>query len=160
MGYEIHYNDHIRVRKSSLKNELQKRKEVVSKIKNAIKDDNKRARNGAVLESAANKLIGMSIGRLQMWNYKELEHEMCWANGFKMLFDNKFLKKQLKLLDKSRNHQMAQLKKEVAKFEDEEHEEDEVTHPQRKFVYYGKPYSYYYHIAEKNPRNINCQTKY
>ncbi len=154
VGYEIHYNGHIRVRKSSLRKELQKQKEVVSKINHAIKDDNKRARNGTVLESATNRLIGMAVGRVQMWNHRELEHEMCWVNGFHKLHDNPYLKKQLKHLDKNRNHHMAQLKKEVDKFKNEEYKEEEVPRPQRKPIYYGKPFSYYYHVAEKNKGNI------
>lgn len=150
VGYEVHYNGHIRIRKSSLKKELQKQKEVVNTINNAIQDGNKRARNRTVFESAANRLIGMSVGRVQMWNHKKIEHEMCWVNGFHKLHDNPFLNKQLKHLDKNRNYQMAQLKKSVAKYEDEDFEEEEVLRPQRKPVYYGKPHSYYYHVAEKN----------
>lgn len=148
VGYEIHFNGHLRVRKSSLKKELQKQKEVIKKIEYAIKDENKRARNGTVLESAANRLIGMAVGRVQMWNYKHIENDMCWVNGFQMLHANPYLEKQLKHLDKNRNHQMAQLKKKVAKFEDEELEE-ETSRPERKRVYYGKPFSYYYHVTEK-----------
>lgn len=149
VGYEVHFNGHIRIRKSSLRKELQKQKEVVNKINNAIQNDNKRKRNGTVLESAANRLIGMSVGRVQMWNHNNIEHEMCWVNGFHKLHDNPFLKKQLKHLDKNRNSQMVQLKKEVSKYQDEDYEEEEVSRPRRKLIYHGKPYSYYYHVVEK-----------
>lgn len=150
VGYEVHYNGHIRIRKISMKKELKKQKEVVSKINNAIKDDNKRARNGTVLESAINRLTGMSIGRVQMWNHGMIKHEMCWVNGFRMLNSNPFLKKQLKQLDKNRNHQIALLKKSVAKYSDDDLEDEEIDRTQRKLVYYGKPYSYYYHVTKKD----------
>ena len=133
-----------------MKKQLKKQKEVVRNIKNAIRGDNKRVRNGTVLESAINRLTGMSIGRVQMWNHGMIEHEMCWANGFRMLNSNPFLKKQLKQLDKNRNHQIALLKKSVAKYSDDDLEDGEIDKPQRKLVYYGKPYSYYYHVTKKD----------
>lgn len=147
VGYEIHCNGFIRVRKSSLKKEFLKQKELVESIKKAIKT-NKKARNGTVVESAINRLVGMSVGRVHMYNHKNIVADMCWVNGFKELNSNPYLKKQLKYLDKNRNHQIARLEKEVSKYEDPKFEYDDKA-PNRKLVYYGKPYSYYHQVTKK-----------
>ena len=139
VGYEIHFDGFVRIRKSSLKKELNKQKEIVNKIIIAIETD-KRVRNGTVLESAKNRLLGMSVGRVQMWNHKNLNPDMCWVNGFKELNDNPYLKKQLRQLDKGRNHQLAKLKKELAKYQDPKIDPPE----NRKRIYIGKPFSYYH----------------
>lgn len=147
VGYEIHYDCLLRVRKSSLKKELQKQNEVISNIIHAIKKD-KRARNGKVLESAHNRLIGMAVGRVQLWNYKFIEADMCWVNGFNKLNDNEQLRRQLRQLDKNRNHQIAKLKQELKQYKDPEIEEEEQDN--RKIAsFYGKPFSYYYQILKK-----------
>jgi len=151
VGYELHFDGHIRVRKSSLKKELKKQNEVVNTIKRAIQNDNKRARNGTIIESAINRLNGMSVGRIQMWNHLKAKSEMCWVNGFKMLNENSHLKRQLLMLDKNKNHQIALLKKEVKKYKDPDLEEDNKS-PNREIIYYGKPFSYYHQVLKKYHR--------
>lgn len=108
VGYEIHYSGSLRVRKSSLLKEKKKQKEVVNQIINAVKEG-KRKNDGTICESAANRLIGMSVGRVTMKNFENLENDMCWVNGFKKLSDNKHLRAQLKDLDRYRAKQMSKL---------------------------------------------------
>lgn len=151
VGYEVHFEGAIRVRKSSLKKEINKQKEVVRVINKAIQKDNKRARNGTIIESAMNRLNGMSVGRIQLWNHPMVEADMCWVNGFKKLNYNSVLKGQLRSLDKNKNHQIARLKKEVSKFKDPEPEEG-IERPNRKLVYYGKPFSYHYQVLKKHKK--------
>jgi hypothetical protein len=150
VGYEIHFDGYVRVRKSSLKKERKKQNEVVEKIKAAISDDHRRARKGTIIESAINRLIGMSVGRVQMWNHSEVDHDLCWVNGFRKLNNNQYLQRQLRYLDKNRNHQIACLKKEVAKYTDPEIEREK---PNRKLIFYGKPFSYYYQVIDKNKKD-------
>lgn len=108
VGYEIHYSGNLRVRKSSLAKEKKKQKEVVSQILNAVQSG-KRKNDGTICESAANRLIGMSVGRVTMKNFNIIENDMCWANGFIKLKDNKHLRAQLKDLDRYRAKQMSRL---------------------------------------------------
>lgn len=108
VGYEIHYSGSLRVRKSSLVKEKKKQKEVVDQILNAVKSG-KRKNDGMICESAANRLIGMSVGRVTMKNFEIIENDMCWANGFVKLNDNKHLRAQLKDLDRYRAKQMSKL---------------------------------------------------
>lgn len=119
VGYEIHYSCDLRVRKSSLNREKKKQKEVVTQILNAIKKG-KRKNNGTIFESAANRLIGMSVGRLNLKNYNSIDNEMCWVNGFVKLNDNRFIRAQLKDLDRYRAKQLASLLKTIKEIKIEE----------------------------------------
>jgi hypothetical protein len=216
-GYEIHYSGDLRVRKSSLKKEKKKQKEIVTQILNAVKEG-KRKNDGTIYESAANRLIGMSVGRVTMKNFNSIENDMCWVNGFVKLSDNRHLRAQLKDLDRYRAKQMYRLINAVKEIEKNESnntkirigklvfcaisgisESDSETirnllvannilnskfefkneidyenphldlglteeflkynneilfilqNPieKRELVYYGKPFSYYYHVIEK-----------
>ncbi|MBZ9731540.1 hypothetical protein LB467_17785 [Salegentibacter sp. JZCK2] len=139
VGYEMHFTGKIRVRKSTLKKEIKKQKKVVHKIIRSIDNNNLNKRKGTVMESAIHRLIGMSVGRVTMWNHNNLENEMCWVNGFPELSDNKYLRKQLKKLDHYRNYQIKFLKKYLKTVE----EKKPSTDKRAKKKYYGKPYSYY-----------------
>lgn len=108
VGYEIHYSGNLRVRKSSLAKEKKKQKEVVTQILNAVQSG-KRKNDGTICESAENRLIGMSVGRVTMKNFDFIENDMCWANGFIKLSDNRHLRAQLKDLDRYRAKQMSRL---------------------------------------------------
>lgn len=158
VGYELHYNGFIRVRKASLVKELKKQHEVIKQIRNSIKD-NQRVGNGTVIESAINRLIGMSVGRVDLWNYKEIDNEMCWKKGFQELNKNKYSIKQLKELDRNRNKLyyklIAELYKEVVV---EGNEEDRTKPKPRQPFYYNRPFSYYYQIAERTKEKQSNET--
>jgi len=62
-----------------LEKELKKQKEVIGKIKKAISKKQK-VSGGTVMESAIRRLIGMSVSRVELWNYSKIVHEMCWKN--------------------------------------------------------------------------------
>jgi retron-type reverse transcriptase len=119
VGYEISFDGDLRVRKSSLRKEKDKQKKVVSDIVKVIKTDRRKSK-GYILESAINRLNGMAIGRANLRNYRKLENEMCWANGFHKLNDNKTVRSQMRELDKFRSLQKHRLKKIINKLEDNE----------------------------------------
>ncbi len=114
VGYEIHYTGQIRVRKSSILKEKTKQKEVVNNILKAIKFG-KRKSDQTVQESAINRLIGMSVGRINMNDFDKVENDMCWVNGFLKLNDNPHVRAQLKDLDKCRAKQFSKLIRETKK---------------------------------------------
>lgn len=153
VGYEIHYDGLLRIRKSSLKKEIDKQTEVVNNILSAVRKGRRKS-DPYILNSAINRLIGMSVGRLELWNFDKTDNEMCWVNGFSKLSDNdnKYLRIQLKLLDRNRNKMVAILKREIEKIEfapikNSGDEEPPTKSP--KFDFYGKPFSYYYQVIEK-----------
>jgi hypothetical protein len=216
VGYEIEFNGDLRVRKKSLEKEKLKQKKIVNEIVLAIRSG-KRKKDTTIFESAVNRLIGMSVGRVNLTNYADVKNEMCWTNGFIKLNNNLHLRKQLRELDNFRSKQIStllkffnnnktlpklknlitvkkdffsvidgvtekdsieirlmlqkkgflnskfQFKKDVLKtgknilkLEGNYHAlENEIflviqsLKKEKKNIYYGKPFSYYYHIIEK-----------
>ena len=147
VGYEIHYQGHLRVRKSSLVKEMKKQFKVVGDLKLILKDSHCRSSENTIYESVATRLIGMSVGRVNLSNYKNIRNEMCWTSGYRLLTDNKYTRIQLKRLDSSRNRLLLKLRNKIAKMKVEENaaesEEDENVKSIEK-IYYGAPFSYYY----------------
>lgn len=150
VGYEINYEGHIRVRKSSLQKELKKQFELVNQLKIAISNDNKDASNGTIDESLINRLIGMSVGRVKIWNFDKIDNEMCWINGFKLLTENKYSRAQLKTLDKHRNRIYYKFKNKLYEMKDiKSNLKKTPKKTNREDIFYGKPFSYYYQAIEK-----------
>lgn len=146
VGYEIDYLGNIRVRKKSLLKELNKQKVVIREIKNAIKMGMRKPK-GTATESAINRLIGMSVGRIGLENFDEVSTDMCWKNGFKELTINEHSIRQIKHLDRHRSKHYYKLLKEIVE-PDLEFEED-FNNNEREFVRYDKPFSYYHQIIER-----------
>lgn len=146
VGYEIDYLGNIRVRKKSLVKELSKQKTITREIKNAIKIGMRKPK-GTATESAINRLIGMSVGRIGLDNFDEVSTDMCWKNGFRELTVNPHSIRQIKQLDRNRSKHYYKLLKEIEDPELELDEDDEKR--KRKYVKYDKPFSYFHQIIER-----------
>lgn len=146
VGYEMDYLGNIRVRKKSLVKELSKQKTIIREIKNAVKIGMRKPK-GTATESAINRLIGMSVGRIGLDNFDEVSTDMCWKNGFRELTVNPHSIRQIKQLDRNRSKHYYKLLKEI---EDPELEPDENDGKEkRKYVRYDKPFSYFHQIIER-----------
>lgn len=147
VGYEINHQGYLRVRKSSLNKEMKKQYKVVGDLKLILKDPHCRSNENTIYESVVNRLIGMSVGRVNLWNHKTINNEMCWVSGYRLLTDNKYTRIQLKRLDSSRNKLLLKLRNKIIKMKacektgehDEEKNGNSIEH-----IYYGSPFSYYY----------------
>lgn len=146
VGYELHKDGSIRVRKSSIKKEMKKQLDVSIEAYNAIKDNSHRVHKKTIEESVINRLIGMSVGRVQLWNYKSIKSELCWVKGFKLINDNKYSRVQMKQLDRRRGKIIKRLKKKLNSLNDKKIKGNKGS---RQRLYYGKPFSYYFHMIEK-----------
>jgi retron-type reverse transcriptase len=149
VGYEIDYLGNIRVRKKSLLKELSKQKAIIGEIKNAVKTGMRKPK-GTATESAINRLIGMSVGRIGIDNFDEISTDMCWKNGFKELTVNEHSIRQIKQLDRNRSKYYYKLLNEIEEPELEYDEDDEVKY--RKIVKYDKPFSYYHQVIERQKK--------
>jgi hypothetical protein len=118
VGYEINREGATRVRKSSLNKEMQKQHNVVRETLEAIKNNSHRVNYKSIYESVVKRLIGMSVGRIQLWNYSTAPNDLCWAKGFNLINDNKYSRVQLKRLDCCRNTLLKKLQKAISKLED------------------------------------------
>lgn len=149
VGYELKYDGAIRVRRSSLEKEIEKQNKVMRKIRAAI-ETQPRKPMGTIAESAIHRLIGMSVGRVELWNYQEVENEMCWKNGFRGLNENEYSARQLKQLDQNRNRLYYKLLKYLETREgDYDWSDTETSRKGRKsrpILTYDKPFSYYFQV--------------
>ncbi|NUN10317.1 MAG: hypothetical protein HUU54_14175 [Ignavibacteriaceae bacterium] len=143
VGYEIHHEGHIRVRKKSFLKELKKQNDVVSDIKKAV-EYGRRKSERSVTESAIHRLVGMSVGRVSLRNYKTVSNDLCWKNGFKELKPNKYSVQQIKHLDRNRNKLYYDLIRDLKKSKKEEN--NIVESKPRQIIDFNKPFSYYYQI--------------
>lgn len=153
VGYEINFNCDIRVRKRSFLKEQTKQKIITNEIIKAV-ENNQRCEKGTAIESAINRLIGMSVGRIGLDNFSEVSTDMCWKNGFQELELNKFSKIQIKQLDRNRSGLYYDLFKKIKKIERDEDETVERNDENRQYKKYDKPFSYYYQILERK-ENVN-----
>ncbi len=112
VGYELCYDGTLRVRRSSLIKEKQKIKKLINGTLQSLKKG-KRKSDNTIIESISNKLIGMSVGRVSMRNYRKIDNDMCWANGFTCLNSNESLKVQLKRLDRHRAKYLSRFKRKL-----------------------------------------------
>ena len=147
VGYEIDYKGSVRVRKKSFEKELNKQKTIVREIKSAIQLEMRKTK-GTVAESAINRLIGMSVGRIGLDNFEEVSTDLCWKNGFVELTINEHSIRQIKHLDRNRNKLYYNLLKEI----DEPTEIELNPKKNRQIVRYNKPFSYYYQILERQKK--------
>jgi hypothetical protein len=146
VGYEIKYSGETRVRKKSLKKELEKQKKVTTSIiKRIHKTHYKNARNNTIYKSALEKLNGMSVGRIKLYNYKVCDNKICWADGFQCLDLNKYSRVQLKALDRNKYKFLNILKKLIGEEKISSKEPDN----NYDILQYNKPFSYYYQVGEK-----------
>lgn len=158
VGYEMHNDGFIRVRKKSFKKELQKQCEVVEEIRNAVKYSMRKSK-GSVTESAIHRLVGMSVGRVTLKNFDTVSNDLCWKNGFKELVMNKYSIQQIKQLDRNRSRLYYDLVKDLKELDVEE--KDKIESNPRQVVHFNKPFSYYYQVLERkenekiNSRNTN-----
>jgi hypothetical protein len=148
VGYEINRNGEIRVRKRSLKKEMNKQYELIMEIISAISDNNLKVPKGTIIESAYNRLNGMAVGRIELWNYINYKNDMCWVNGFQLINKNKYSSLQLKLLDESKNRYIQKLIKYLEKIDDSNIKR-RCNDNNRQYIFYGKPFSYFYQMLKK-----------
>ena len=132
---------------------MQKQYDTVQEVVRAIKGQ-PRASHKTIQESVANRLIQMSVGRVRLHNFETVENELCWVNGFRCLTDNKYSRIQMKRLDACRNRLLRWLKKHLTGVEGTD---STAKSKPRQIVYYGKPFSYYYHAIEKPREAPVCQ---
>ena len=157
VGYEISRHGDIRIRKSSIRKEKKKQRNVINNLfeltykKQRVNDSSMRA-------SYHSTLISMAVGRATLWNYRYLKNELCWINGFKGLNYNPTVVTQIRDLDRCRNrfihHADCKLDNLHSKVEGTIVKEGNNKKGKggqeidTEIIYYGKPFSYYHHYLK------------
>lgn len=150
VGYEIHHEGHVRIRKKSFLKEINKQKEVIEEIRKAVKFGMRKSR-GSVIESAIHRLVGMSVGRVNLKNYETISNDLCWKNGFKELKPNKYSVLQIKQLDRNRNRLFYDFVKDLSNSNNDIG--TKVKSKPRQIIHFNKPFSYYFQVIERSKTN-------
>ncbi len=152
VGYDVNWEGDTRIRRSSLDKEIKKQYEKEIEIEHLL--STKGGRNpqwsrAYIMNSLHKRLIGMSVGRVQIWDYKTHGNNYSWARAFTELTDNKWARWQLRRLDKHRSQMMKRLGNFLLSLNyDEIKPSDKREHTDALF-YYGKPFSYYGQVLKK-----------
>lgn len=156
VGLEINFFGEIRIRRSTLKKELKKQADLLLEMKQLLKNKKRKSSPSSILGSLQKRLISMSVGRVDLWNYQKYPNEMSWTKGFKILNDNVHARTQLKSLDRSRSLKIHKLVKFIEKkySVDKTSKEEDVDNDQDiksyQIKHNGKPYSYYYNVLKNS----------
>lgn len=158
VGLEINFFGEMRIRRSTLTKELQKQADLLLEMKRLLKNKKRKSSPSSILGSLQKRLISMSVGRVDLCNYKKYPNEMSWTKGFKILNDNVHSRNQLKSLDRRRSLKIHKLNKFIDKYFSEERkpktnklseeEEVEVEEVNNQIKHFGKPFSYYYNVLK------------
>jgi len=149
VGYELHFEGHLRVRKKSFHKELEKQAEVVDEIRKAVKHSMRKSK-GSVTESAIHRLVGMSVGRVTIKNFDKVLNDLCWKNGFKELAMNKYSVQQIKQLDRNRSRLYYDLLRDLKEADVEE--DKMIDSKPRQVIHFNKPFSYFYQVLERKEK--------
>ncbi len=153
-GYEIRYDQTIRIRKKSMKKELEKQVKVADKIIEVL-NSKKRVSNksrGQILFRLTNKLISMSVGRVQLGKHYKHISQFCWASGFKLLKENEHIRSQLRRLDRNRERQISRINRRL------QQHDVKFTKTNRDIdvpEYYGAPFSYYAQFIRQDKSDVS-----
>lgn len=153
VGFDINWEGDTRIRKASLKKEIKKHYEKRIEVEHLL--GKRGGRNPQwtqqyICNSVHKRMIGMSVGRVQIWNYHDFDNGYSWANAFTELTDNPWARAQLKRLDRHRNWQMKRLKRFVKNLDYGEVKPS--TDPRKRndaLWFFGKPFSYYGQVLKK-----------
>jgi hypothetical protein len=148
VGYQISSNLKVRVRKSSIRNEILKQSKETDKVITLIKKGKKfRVSERAIRHRLRQRLLAMSVGRKNIFDMQK-PGKMCWTSGFRVLKKNDFIKFQLRNLDRKRNAQLSRLTNHISKMDKSKRPEknSKIKEFDKEPKYYGSPFSYYYQI--------------
>jgi hypothetical protein len=124
-----------------------KQRDLVSRIRRGIGKGPRKMSNASIMESVTNKLIGMSVGRVKLWNADRIVPDLCWVKGFREVTLNSHVKTQAKRLDALRNRLIFGLVRDLRTTRALAGKKRSQGGKNRAIVYYGKPFSYYYHLT-------------
>lgn len=143
VGYDVNWRGEVRVRKKSYERQLTKQHEVVWNLLNQYqRGKSPRYCSNTILESLRSRIIGMSVGRVTLWNYQKYENVHCWLSAFQLLNKNKWTVAQLKGMDRHREQELYRALKFLEKIDCPKLSKNKAG-VRRKEHYYGKAFSYY-----------------
>ena len=152
VGFDINWQGETRIRRSTYKKEIKKQYEKYLEIVKLFSETKESPLRTCefIMESVRRRLVGMSVGRVTLWNYNHFENEMSWAKAFKTISDNSWTRHQLRNLDRHRNMLLNRLKRFLRRLNYDHAKSETLSkdHPSPP-IYYGKPFSYFGQVLKK-----------
>lgn len=145
VGYQVNFDLRIRVRRSSLKKEIDKQVRETGKVISLINSQNDfRISERAIKFRLMQRLLSMSVGRQTVF-YENKQGQMCWTAGFKLLKDYEHILFQPRHLDRKRAMNLARLDSSLGKMDirNRPDKNRRKVKLEKEPDYYGHPYSYY-----------------
>lgn len=154
VGYQIKYNQDIRIRKQSINKEKRKQVKEVQNVLKAIRheegklNETSRKSKRQIVFSLQQRLHSMSVGRIQLHNYQDGKQGLCWTTGFEMIKGNKNknISKQLKGLDSFREKQIWRLGQELKELNKKSVNPEFLQDDEE--IYFGSPFSYHNYLND------------
>jgi len=113
VGYQVRYDGLVRVRPKSLRKQFRKLTVSADEVLRVLSRGNStlmaRKRPRQILYRLRQRLIAISVGRVQFGQPRSGPMPMCWANGFRGLFGRHLVVAHLRALDRHRERQLSQL---------------------------------------------------
>ncbi|MCF8278604.1 MAG: hypothetical protein K9J17_17885 [Flavobacteriales bacterium] len=150
VGYQIKFDLTVRVRKSSLKKEIEKQIAETDKVVSLIKKNSSfRISERAIKFRLIQRLHAMSIGRKSIF-MPNRAGKMCWTAGFRVLKGLPHVEYQLRHLDRKRGAQFARIDRALRSMSEDTRPD---ANPKPRIIekdanYYGSPYSYHYQFKK------------
>lgn len=152
VGYDINWEGETRIRRSTLKKEIRKQYEKRIEVEHLL---NKKGRRNPqwskqfISNSVHKRMIGMSVGRVPIWDYRSYDNKYSWAKAFTDLTDNPWSRAQLRLLDKHRNLMMKRLDRFLLGLDYKDIKPSDHKFHTDAVWYFGKPFSYFGQVLKK-----------
>lgn len=142
VGFDINWCGNLRIRKASFKKQIVKQHTINWELLKYYKKGKlPKFCSATIRASLINRQIGMSVGRVEIWNYKNNSNIHSWTSAFSILDENPWSVKQLKALDRHRQKVLHRADKFLRKIKCPAVKK--TTEKKYKIAYRGKPYSYY-----------------
>jgi hypothetical protein len=148
VGYQIRYDLTVRVRKSSLRKEIEKQIKESDKLISLVKKNRKFiVSQRAIKFRIRQRLFAMSVGRVTIYN-NDKKGQLCWTAGFRVLNNNNNIQFQIRHLDRKRGAQFKRIDNWLNKLncKNRPDKNENVNEIKKAPKYYGYPFSYYKQI--------------
>lgn len=146
VGFDINWKGNLRIRAGSFKRQIEKQNKVANDLLVPY-DKGKIPRycSASIKATLVKKLIGMSVGRINLWDYQDNKNIHSWMSAFSILDENPWSSKQLRELDRHRQIVIARACKKISKIRCTNKKQKGNTRDQQRtaFIYSGSPFSYY-----------------
>lgn len=157
VGFDINWNGNLRIRKASFKRQIAKQNKIANELLAPYdRDKTPRYCAGTIKASLVSRLIGMSVGRISLWNYMDNMNVHSWMSAFSILDENPWSAKQLKALDRHRQVVIARAAQKLSsiKCTNKKKEGNPRENQRERFMYHGCPFSYYGQCFKYKSRKI------